>query len=153
MSRQDFLCFLTSADNLPAGSNQTIDTLCRGLFALIEKREAHVLMDIPSELFVQLDNTTKDNKNRFFFAFCDYPIHTELFVKIMVNLVPIGHTHEDIDRKFSHVSSYLTHRKVSTVTDLHEALRKSQNARAEPFVTRLEVSLTFRVLRLETKLL
>lgn len=99
LNRQDFLCFLTSADNIPGGSNQTIDALSRGLFSLIEKREAQGLLNIPSELFVQLDNTTKDNKNRFFFAFCEYLVHIGLFARVTVNFLPVGHTHEDIDRK------------------------------------------------------
>lgn len=79
--RQDFVCFFTSSDNLPSGENQTIAALCRSLFVLIEKREAHGLSVVPPELCIQLDNTTKDNKNRLFFAFCEYLVHIGLFVR------------------------------------------------------------------------
>lgn len=82
LSREDFLCFYTSADNVPGGANQTIDAFCRGLFALIEHRSASGIPSIPSHLRVQLDNTSKDNKNRFFFAFCDLLVHIGVFFGI-----------------------------------------------------------------------
>lgn len=124
--RQDFLCFLTSADNLPAGANQTIDNLRRAFFVLIEKREATGMTSFPQELFIQLDNTAKDNKNRFMLAFCDLLVHLSIFNRVTVNFLPVGHTHEDIDRKFSRVSVNLKNCATVTVSDLHQALRDSQ---------------------------
>lgn len=135
--RQDFLSFFTSADNLPSGANQTINTFCRALFVLKEKREAHGLTTIPSVLCIQLNNTTKDNKNRFSMAFCDYLVHVGLFRRITVNFLPVGHTHEDIDRIFSRVSVHLKHRTTATVKDLHEAIKFSQLGKVEPFVSRI----------------
>lgn len=93
---------------------------------------------IPQELYIQLDNTSKDNKNRFFLAFCDLMVHIGLFNRVTVNFLPVGHTHEDIDRKFSRVSVYLKYHTTATVADLHTALKTSQIGKTEPFVGRIE---------------
>lgn len=134
--RQDLLCFFTAADNIPSGANQTIDALSRALFVLLEKREAHGIHGIPEQLHIQLDNTSKDNKNRFFFAFCDLMVHVGLFCRVTVSFLPVGHTHEDIDRRFSRVSVHLKHRATVTISDLHHALQNSQYGRLKPFVAR-----------------
>lgn len=136
LEKNDFLSFFTSADNVPAGANQTIDAFCRALFVLLEKRKALGNIARLSDLYVQLDNTGKDNKNRYFFAFCDLLIHKGLFRRVTVNFLPVGHTHEDIDRKFSHVSTHLRHLNVVTVNELQDALGESQG-RSRPHVARV----------------
>lgn len=134
----DFLSLFTSSENIPSGSNQTIDALCRSLFVLHQKRSAQGINVIPEDLYIQLDNTTKDNKNRFFMAFCVYLIHIGMFRRLTVNFLPIGHTHEDIDRRFSRVSVHLKQRTTATISDLHQALQNSQPIRTECFVSRVE---------------
>lgn len=83
ISRQDFVAFLTSAENLPGGSNQTIDSFCRSLFVSMEQRSAIGLKSVPPTLVIQLDNTGKDNKNGTFlrFAICSF---TKEFLKALL---------------------------------------------------------------------
>ncbi len=72
----------------------------------------------PDTLFEQLDNTAKDNKNRYVMAFCDWLVHQGVFKTVQVNFLPVGHTHEDIDRKFSRLSVALSCQDTVTLTDL-----------------------------------
>lgn len=51
LSRQDFVSFLTSPENLLAGANQTIDAFSRALFVLMEKRSVIGMPFLPPELF------------------------------------------------------------------------------------------------------
>ena len=64
-----------------------------------------VLKDIPDSerpqnLYVQLDNTRKDNKNNKFFGFLACLADKGVFKTIYINFSPVGHTHEDIDQFF-----------------------------------------------------
>lgn len=54
-----------------------------------------------------------------------------------MSFLPVGHTHEDIDRRFSRVSVHLKHRTTATIADLHEALCDSQHGIIKPFVARV----------------
>ena len=126
---EDFLCLFTSPHNLRGGANLTIDALCRGLFALLEAWDSSGQNTYGrTNLFIQLDNTGKDNKNRYFFSFCDYLIHIGVFESITVSFLPVGHTHEDIDRRFSYISRGLEDRAVCCLGDLHECLQDSQGS-------------------------
>ena len=84
------------------------------------------MRSFPKELNVQLDNTSKDNKNRFLFAFCDYMVHKGLFNRISVNFLPVGHTHEDIDRRFSRISVFMRDRNTACISELHRHIVESQ---------------------------
>lgn len=65
LCREDFISLLTAAENMPGGANQTIDSFCRALFVLIEKRRAVGMEAFPQEHFIQLDNTWKTTRTGF----------------------------------------------------------------------------------------
>lgn len=44
-------------------------------------------------LIFQLDNTSQENKNKMFFAFVTELVETGVFERIIVNFLPVGHTH------------------------------------------------------------
>ena len=81
---------------------------------------------LPPVLVLQLDNTSQENKNSHFFAFLAALVKAGTFEKIIVNFLPVGHTHvtltcvlivgviiclclwqEDIDQIFSRFSKEL----------------------------------------------
>lgn len=64
-------------------------------------------------------------------------VHIGLFRRVTVSFLPVGHTHEEIDRRFSRVSVHLKHRATVTISDLNDALRNSQYGRLKPFVARV----------------
>jgi hypothetical protein len=80
--------------------NYTLEALMRTLAAEAKFREENGL-SWPITLYVQLDNTSKDNKNVYVKAFLSFLVLRGIFEEIHVNYLPVGHTHEDIDQLFS----------------------------------------------------
>lgn len=101
--RSDFLSLFTSAENFPGGANQTIDALCRALFVLEHRRISIGLKSLATELSIQLETRPRTIRTASF-SFCDFMVHFGLFQKVTVNVLPVGHTREDIDRRFSRIS-------------------------------------------------
>ena len=48
----------------------------------------------PPVLYLQLDNTWKDNKNRYVFGYAGMLVRTGVFKNVVVSFLPKGHTHE-----------------------------------------------------------
>lgn len=84
-------------------------------------------------MYVQLDNTCRDNKNKYTLMFMYLLVEFEIFKKvaryiyprktkfndfmqIKMGFLPVGHTHEDIDQLFSCVSRKLKHSNALTIT-------------------------------------
>lgn len=78
--------------------------------------------DLPNVLFVQLDNCTRENKNRFFMSYLQCLVHWKVFNEIVASFLPIGHTHEDVDQAFSSTSARLKTHNAVTLEDLHVKL-------------------------------
>ena len=68
---------------------------------------------LPPVLNVQLDNACSDNKNQYVFSFFSLLVQKEVFRKVYVNFLLVGHVHEDIDAMFGrwsyrlHTNDYL----------------------------------------------
>src|SRR5690606_34082275 len=69
-----------------------------------------------SILYLQLDNTSKDNKNQTVFGYLSWLVKKGTFREIYVNFLPVGHTHEDIDQLFSVISRKLKNNDAYTFT-------------------------------------
>ena len=82
------------------GSNLTIECLARTLNKeATYRREQHLRW--PTTLFVQMDNTSKENKNSILFEFWTLLVESGVFNEIFVSFFLVGHTHADIDQLFS----------------------------------------------------
>ena len=88
--------------NCKLGTNLAILGIHR---ALLNQFQLHG--KLPKQLFLQLDNTGNQNKNRCMVAYCALLIHCGMFEKVQISFLPVGHTHEDIDRIFSYVHKRL----------------------------------------------
>lgn len=66
---------------------------------------------LPPVLYLQLDNTARENKNKFVMAYLNMLVHLGVFKKIKVGFLLVGHTHDQIDQMFSKFSSKLNKRK------------------------------------------
>jgi hypothetical protein len=62
---------------------------------------------LPKRLYLQLDNSAKDNKNRVVMAFCSLLTARGIFKEVTVGFLVVGHIHEDIDAYFSYLSKLL----------------------------------------------
>ena len=80
----------------------------RCMSILLEVLSMNPSRRVPKHLYLQLDNSAKDNKNEFFMAFLSMFIYCGVFNKIQVGFLLVGHIHKDIDAYFSHLSKNLT---------------------------------------------
>lgn len=105
------------------GSNLTIEVLQRTLWKEQERRKAIGAM-WPEVLYLQLDNTTSENKNKYVFAYLSSLIQKGVFREIHVNFLPVGHTHEDIDQFFSQFAHRMRAVDCFTYEDAVKVLQK-----------------------------
>ncbi|KAL3698030.1 hypothetical protein R1sor_012106 [Riccia sorocarpa] len=56
---------------------------------------------LPPNLYIQLDNSGKDNKNWLMMAFCSELVARGCCKTVTMSFLMIGHTHEDVDAFFS----------------------------------------------------
>ena len=80
---------------------------------------------LPKKLFLQLDNSVKDNKNRYVMAFCSLLTAKRVFKEVIVGFLIVGHTHEDIDAHFSYLSKLLKMKNTYVLADLMKAFMDS----------------------------
>ena len=88
--------------NIKHGTNVVTECLHRILMDIVAKETK-----LPPVLFLQVDNTTKQNKNQFLLGYAGCLVRWGLFKKVVISFLPVGHTHEDIDQMWSKVAGYL----------------------------------------------
>ena len=123
------LHLFTMAENLESGANHVIEVLHRWLQKKAAKGK------LPGTLLIQLDNCSRENKNKFFMAYIEMMVALGVFEEVRVSFLPKGHTHEDIDQVFSCTARALRPTETITLTDLHKVLRNSYTPR--PLVSHL----------------
>ena len=82
----------------------------------------HVLEDVrsrrgnrlPPILRIQADNCARENKNQYMFALCATLVGLKYFAEVHLSFLIVGHTHEDIDQRFSVISGTLKPRDIET---------------------------------------
>jgi hypothetical protein len=90
-----------SGNQCKQGHNVTIQALWECLLYL----KAHG--GIPPTVYLQLDNTTKQNKGKYLVAFCEVLVACGVTDHMILNFLPVGHTHEDVDQLFSAIARRL----------------------------------------------
>jgi hypothetical protein len=83
-------------DNIAKDGSAIPNILCRVLASQKAARGGK----LAEVLYIQLDNTCRENKNRYVFAFLSLLVQQGVFRKIKVNFLLVGHTHEDVDQGF-----------------------------------------------------
>ncbi len=114
-----------------------IDAFPRYFLLSLEHRQLSEKLERAKNLYMQVGNTSKDNKARFVMAFCECLVHHGLFESIHVRFLPVGHTHEDVDHNFSRVSVSLSCQDTNTIQDLYRAIRSSVLGHNKPHVARM----------------
>ena len=79
------------------------------------------------KLYLQLDNSTKDNKNKYLMAFLSLLTTWGVFEEIQGDFLSVGHTHKDIDAYFSHLLKALKRKNTFILADLMKAFMQSQD--------------------------
>jgi len=109
----------TQTDRFTNGSSSSVEILQRTLHHL-QKDKA-----LPPVFYLQLDNASSTNKNNFLFVYLAWLVSRDLFQRIEVSFLPVGHTHEDVDQMFSRTSVTLKDVDIHTRQDFHRQLAKS----------------------------
>ena len=122
-NQQNKLHLFTLTEEYPSGANHVVEAIHRFLNERVNQST------LPRTFYVQVDNCTKENKNRFLFSYLESLIRWKLFDEIVVGFLPVGHTHEDIDQTFSRTSERLRCNDAITLSDLHGELRNVYNDR------------------------
>ena len=127
----------TCPSHVAQGHNITIQSIVEVLVDL-RKRYRDQGVCWPKTLYLQLDNTTKQNKGKFLCAFLHILVDFSLLDHIYCNFLPVGHTHIDIDQFFGRYSVYLrSHNCLSRShmkKGLEECYRQRKGAAERPVV-------------------
>lgn len=118
------LTLFTITEEFESGANHVIEAIHR---VLNRKKNSGKL---PPVLFIQADNCTRQNKNRFFFAYFEFLVAKGVFTEVQISFLPIGHTHTDIDQAFSSVATRLRNTNAKTMQDLVHELSQCYQPRA-----------------------
>ena len=123
-----------TAPNIHNDANLTI--------SIIHHVITHWPGDLPEVLYLQLDNTSQENKNQVVFGYLSMLVELGIFKKVKVGFLLVGHTHDHIDQMFSHFARTLRRKKVGSLPSLIEIVRKAYHP--EPVVQKLEETVDMR---------
>lgn len=110
----------TMTEEFPTGANHVVEAMHR---VLNTKRLA--CGKLPPICYIQVDNCSRENKNRFFLSYFELLVATGVFKEVQVSFLPVGHTHEDIDQVFSRVAHRLRISEAHTMPELHRQMENS----------------------------
>ena len=79
---------------------------------------------LPPTLQIQADNTTRENKNVYMFALCAALVGLGFFQEVGLYFLLVGHTHEDIDQRFSTISNTLKRSDIDSMKELLSQVEK-----------------------------
>ena len=80
---------------------------------------------LPKKLFLQLDNSAKDNENQYVMAFCSLLTARKVFKVVTVGFHIVNHTQKDIDAHFSNLSKLLKMKNMYVLADLMKVFMDS----------------------------
>lgn len=113
------LSLYTMTEEFETGANHIIEAIHRTLM------NKSLKVRLPDIIYLQVDNCTRENKNRFLFAYLECFIAWGVFAEVYVSFLPIGHTHADIDQTFSCTARHLRNTEAVTIRELIEELGNS----------------------------
>jgi hypothetical protein len=109
----------TMPDHESQGHNTTIQVLWKVIIDQYVKRGGK----LPKVLYLQLDNTTRQNKGAYLMAWLALLVENGVFERIYVCFLPVGHTHEDIDQMFSRFAIALRGRDMRSRQEMAQVMR------------------------------
>src|SRR5450759_2676719 len=87
--------------------------------------------ELPPVLYVQLDNTSRENKNKYTMAYSNMLVEKKIFKKIKIGFLLVGHTHDQIYQMFSRFSTKLNKQRAFRLEALEEIIMDSYKPRPE----------------------
>jgi hypothetical protein len=109
-------------------SNQVVTSIMKVLQDVKHRRGK-----LAPVLRIQADNCGRENKNVYIFGLCATLVALGFFKEIQLSFLIVGHTHEDIDQRFSSISSALKHQDIDSLKEFLDVIR-ARPIHTEPFV-------------------
>lgn len=78
---------------------------------------------LPPNLFLQLDNCWRENKNTYVEKYLEFFVERGIHAQVLPSFLPKGHTHFDCDQLASRIGEVSKHRDIKSVKALVEVLR------------------------------
>ena len=94
-------------------SNQVVTSILKVLGDVKIRRRT-----LPPTLRIQADNCSRENKNKYMFAFCACPVALGHFREVQLSFLIVGHTHDDIDQRFSVISNILKRQDILSLKQM-----------------------------------
>ena len=73
---------------------------------------------LPPILRIHADNCGRKNKNKYMFAYCASLVALGYFWEVRLSFLIVGHTHEDIDQRFSIISGVLKRQDIDSLKEM-----------------------------------
>ncbi|KAL3679370.1 hypothetical protein R1sor_022326 [Riccia sorocarpa] len=89
---------------------------------------------LPPNLYIQLDNSAKDNKNWAMMAFFSELVARRCCKMITMSFLVVGHTHEDVDAFFSKVNAAQAGKDIESLPHFLAVVYHAQSSKAYPRV-------------------
>ncbi|KAL3680505.1 hypothetical protein R1sor_023461 [Riccia sorocarpa] len=112
-------------DNSRAKKEQPVDTVAINLYLALTKQLSDWEGPLPATLYIQLDNTVRENKNGIVFAYLAMLVEKKIFRKIKVGFLIVGHTHDHVDQMFSRFSVALRGKKAFTMPQMQQVIQEA----------------------------
>lgn len=110
-------------------SNQVVSTLLHVIGDVLRRKGF-----LPPTLRIQADNCTRENKNIYMFAMCATLVGLGFFQEVELSFLIVGHTHEDIDQRFSCISNTLKRSDVNSLKEMFTLIERGTSP-TEAFVS------------------
>ncbi|KAL3685593.1 hypothetical protein R1sor_003615 [Riccia sorocarpa] len=99
-----------------------------------EVRPSSSMRMLPPHLYIQLDNSAKDNKNWAMMTFCSELVARGCCMTITMSFLVVGHTHEDVDAFFSKVNAAQGGKDIESLPHFRAEVYHAQSSKAYPRV-------------------
>jgi hypothetical protein len=109
-------------------SNQVVTSIMKVLHNVKQRRSK-----LPPYLRIQAYNYGRENKNVYILALYGTLVALGIFKEIQLSFLLVGHTHEDIDQRFSTISATLKRQDIHSLKELMSTIKQNPPC-IEPFV-------------------
>ena len=103
----------------PKGSNLVISILWCYILTFYENHNF-----LPDILYFQSDNAAKESKNQYLMCFLALLVKMGYFKEVHFHMLPVGHTHVDVDQMFSNVAKKYKKSNCESMVDLIDLCSK-----------------------------
>ena len=111
-------------------SNQVVTSIIRVLGDVRSRRGT-----LPPTLRIQADNCSRENKNKYMFAFCATLVALGHFREVKLSFLIVGHTHEDIDQRFSIILRALKRQDILSLKRMLSLVKRAIHSSDKAFTS------------------